>query len=308
MVKKSGLNKVNVMALLGGQTATGTTPAAAITNTASTTDSVAHLPITALVPGASQPRTHMPAEALAELTASIQKHGILQPILVRKQGQVYEIIAGERRWRAAQAAGLSTVPVLVKTLSDDLSSAIALVENMQRQDLSPLDEAMGIERLLQQHQLTHQEVAELLGKSRAAVSNSVRLLTLSAPVKELLAAQKLEVGHAKVLLSLPLAQQQLIANKIVAGGLSVRAAEALVAELSRTTTLGMGKHPIDPNILHLEQKLSKALGSKVQLKHHNSGRGQIVIAYHNLDVLDGILEHILATTPNHYDQDLGKHS
>lgn len=255
-----------------------------------------NLKLELLRPGKYQPRSHMDQASLAELAASIKEQGVMQPILVRPvEGQKYEIIAGERRWRAAQIAGLSEVPVLVRDVPDRAALALALVENIQREDLNPLEEAQGLQRLIEEFGLTHEDAAKAVGRSRSAVSNLLRLLQLAPPVQELLLTSKLDMGHARALLPLPNGQQVLLAGQVVQRGLSVREAERLAA---RSATPGRASAPgkgtrakrLDPDAARLQEELAQALGAEVQLEPQRGGSGRLVIRYSSLDQLDGILE------------------
>ena len=247
------------------------------------------LPIEHLQRGKYQPRKDMNPEKLQELAESIKAQGIIQPIVVRKLApEKYEIVAGERRWRAAQLAGLSEVPVVIKEIDDRTAMAIALIENIQREDLNPLEEADALRRLLDEFSMTHQQVADAVGKSRATVSNLLRLIDLHPEVKKLLISRQLEMGHARALLSLDGPKQVAAANKIAREGLTVRAAERLVKD-----SLAEPKVPkireIDKDTLRLQQDLTETLGAKVVIEHKESGAGKLVIAYSNLEELDGIL-------------------
>lgn len=253
-----------------------------------------NLKLELLRPGKYQPRSHMDQASLAELAASIKEQGVMQPILVRPvEGQKYEIIAGERRWRAAQIAGLSEVPVLVRDVPDRAALALALVENIQREDLNPLEEAQGLQRLIEEFGLTHEDAAKAVGRSRSAVSNLLRLLQLAPPVQELLLTSKLDMGHARALLPLPNGQQVLLAGQVVQRGLSVREAERLAAR-SATPARASGKGgrggKLDPDAARLQEELAQALGAEVQLEPRRGGSGRLVIRYSSLDQLDGILE------------------
>lgn len=256
------------------------------------------LPIEQLQRGKYQPRTQMDQPALEELAETIRAQGVIQPLLVRQiQGDRYEIIAGERRWRAAQLAGLATVPVVVREVSDRSAMAVALIENIQREDLNAIEEAAGLQRLLDDFGLTHQEIAEAVGRSRAAVSNLLRLLALHPTVKKRLKAGEIEMGHARTLLRLPAEKQPSAAAKVIAAGLSVRRTELLVERLlaggdsdggSGTSLASPAK---DPDVLRLESDLSARIGARVSIRH-SAKKGQVVIHYHSLDELDGILARI----------------
>ncbi len=251
------------------------------------------LPIEFLQRGKYQPRKDMDPEKLRELADSIMAQGIIQPIIVRNlEGDRYEIIAGERRWRAAQLAELHEVPVVVKDIDDQSVMAIALIENIQREDLNPLEESEALKRLLDEFGLTHQQIAAAVGKSRATVSNLLRLLELHGEVKNLLAKGLLEMGHARALLSLEGQQQVDIAYKVVKQGLSVRAVEKLVKETQQPAEVGKKaeKPRKDPDTLRLQQDLSGKIGAKVEIDHRADGQGKLVISYTSLEELDGIVE------------------
>lgn len=263
--------------------------------------SVTELKIASLVPGVYQPRHHMVEEELQSLASSIRSQGIIQPILVRqKTANTYEIIAGERRWRAAQLAGLKTVPVVIKEVSDEKTLLMALIENIQRENLNALEEAQALEKLSTQFSLTHQQIADATGKNRATISNLLRLLGLPSEIKILLEQKKLEAGHAKALLGLKGVSQIQVAGMIVEKGLSVRETERLVAKMLQTTSQPSspahtkGHHAKDPDVLRLEKSLSEKLGAWVEIIHDDQekGKGRITIKYNTLDELEGILEHI----------------
>jgi ParB family chromosome partitioning protein len=235
----------------------------------------------------------MDPAALEELAHSIETQGIIQPIVVRKQNDGYEIIAGERRWRAAQKAGLTQVPVIVRDLSDQAVLAIALIENIQRQDLNAIEEAIALNRLIEEFQMTHQDAAKAVGRSRAAVTNIIRLLKLIPEVRKMVEDKKLDMGHARALLSLEGDQQIQVAMSIVAKGLSVRQTEQLIQNyLHKSESQPVTPAPRDVNVLRLERDLSDKLGAKVQIQQQDNQRGKLVISYTSLDELDGILEHI----------------
>ena len=256
------------------------------------------VPIARLQPGKYQPRTRMNAEALAELAESIKAQGVMQPILVRPVGMDrYEIIAGERRFRAAQMAGLTEVPVLVKQVPDTAALAMALIENIQREDLNPLEEAQGVHRLVREFDFTHEQAAAAIGRSRSATSNLLRLLNLAKPVQELLMDGQLDMGHARALLSVDSAHQIQFANRIVARGLSVREAETLVAHASKADG-GAPKKAAAPrsrDIVRLEEELADKLGATVKLSANAKGSGKLVIEFAGLDQLDGIVERLRRT-------------
>lgn len=256
-------------------------------------DEQRHLPIHHLRPGKYQPRKDIQPESLQELADSIRAQGILQPILVRSLSpDSYEIIAGERRWRAAQLAQLEKVPVFVREISDEMAIAMGLIENIQREDLNPVEQALGLKRLGEEFTLTHEEIAKAVGKSRATVSNLLRLLQLDARVLQMLEKQQLDMGHARALLALTPQQQVDLARRIVSHDLSVRTTEELVRRLQNIgqTTLKVVK--LDPDVARLQSELSDKMGTMVKIQHSNKGKGRLVIHYHNLDQLDGILEKI----------------
>lgn len=253
------------------------------------------LPLAVMQAGKYQPRTRMDEGALTELAASIKAQGILQPILVRRVSvedgvDFYEIIAGERRFRAAQLAGLIDVPVLVKDVDDQAAAAIALIENIQREDLNPLEEAQGIHRLISDFEFTHEQAATAVGRSRSAVSNLLRLLNLAQPVQAMLMAGDLDMGHARALLPTDAASQIMLANQIIAKRMSVRDAEKLVARtaLDQSTAPQLIKSK-SGDIARLEEELSDALATTVTVKMGARQKGQLVIDFANLDALDGII-------------------
>jgi len=248
------------------------------------------LAIDALQPGRYQPRTRMDPQALAELAESIKAQGLMQPILTRPLGAGrYEILAGERRWRAARMAGLASVPVLVRDVPDRNALAIALIENLQREDLNPLEEAAGVKRLIEEFAMTHAEAAAAVGRSRVAITNALRLLELAPPVQELLREGKLDMGHARALLALPALKQIELAREAVARELSVRQVEALVAGLAKRATTG-ARAATDRDVARLEEELSGQLGTTVKIQAGaKPGRGRLVIHYSTLDQLDGLL-------------------
>jgi len=251
-------------------------------------DRLQNLETASLQPGKYQPRSHMNQEALANLAESIKAQGIMQPILVRAIGvDHYEIIAGERRWRAAQLAGLCEVPVIIREVTEDAALAISLIENIQREDLNPLEEAMGIQRLVNEFGMTHQTAADALGSSRSAVTNLLRLLNLAVPVQEMMMQGEIDMGHGRALLALDPAQQIQIANRIVLKGLSVRETEKLIQQLINPETRKARK--IDRDVLTLQESVSERLGAQVTIKSGKNGRGNIIIHYSNLDQLDDIL-------------------
>jgi ParB family transcriptional regulator, chromosome partitioning protein len=251
-------------------------------------ESLQSLPIDLMRPGKYQPRAGMDAQALAELAESIKVQGILQPILVRPIGSnQYEIIAGERRWRAARLAGLSRVPVAIRDIPDDAALAAALIENIQRENLNPLEEATGIVRLIDEFKMTHEVAAKAVGRSRTAVTNLLRLLNLAQPVRELLLANQIDMGHARALLALSNVKQAEIAHHIVKAQLSVRQTEALVArsQIAKSKTL-VGP---DRDVLRLQEELADRLGASVQIRANKAGKGNIKLSFQSLSELDRIL-------------------
>ncbi len=249
-----------------------------------------------LRPGKYQPRTHMDEAALAELADSIREQGVMQPILVRPvDGGRFEIIAGERRWRAAQRAGLKDVPALVRNVPDNSALALALIENIQREDLNPLEEAAGLARLIHEFGLTHDAAAKAVGKSRSAVSNLLRLTQLAKPAQEYLQSGALEMGHARALLALPSAQQTATAARVVNAQLSVRETERLVESLLHPAKRAARRAPHaarDADTARLETELAEKLGAKVKIEPGRKGAGRVVIGYSSLEELDGILARI----------------
>lgn len=255
-----------------------------------------HLPIEWIKPGRYQPRRDIQPEALEELAASIRAQGLMQPIVVRplsEQPDRYEIIAGERRWRASQLAQLDRVPALIRDVPDEAAIAMALIENIQRENLNPMEEATALHRLQNEFELTQMEVAEAVGKNRSTVANLLRLMNLNDDVKVLLERGDIEMGHARALLSLSIDQQSGAASDVVARALTVRQTEALVRNLldSKNTTKESAP-AVNPDIQRLERMLGDRLGAKVAIQHSAKGKGKLVINYTNLDELDGILDHI----------------
>ena len=285
--KKRGLGR-GLDALLGSKES----PSASSASPANPGDLLQELDIERIQPGQYQPRSAMDAAKLRELADSIKAQGIVQPIVVRPVGNSrYEIIAGERRWRAAQIAELSQVPVVVKDVDDRQTIAMALIENIQREDLNPLEEASALQRLIEEFDLTHQQAAEAVGRSRAAVSNLLRLLELHPKVKEYVDDKALDMGHARCLLALDQNDQPVVAAEIIRKGLSVRQAEALVKNWHRDNAPAAPVRK-DPDIASLEQSLSEKLCTKVVVNHSASGKGKLVIHYHSPDELDGILDRL----------------
>ena len=255
---------------------------------------LAEISIADIKPSPFQPRRAFAAEALDELAASIQHHGVLQPIVVRALPQGgFELIAGERRWRAAQQAGLQTIPVVQRDVSDREASAFALIENIQREDLNVVEEALGLSRLRSEFDLTQQELADVVGKSRAAIANSLRLLNLGSVARDLLMTGQLNMGHARALLGLAGTEQDVIAQDVAVKQLSVRQTEALVRKLSTNPTKqGPRVGAKDSDTVLLERRLSDHLGASVSISQRSHGRGELVIKYGNLDELDGVLQRL----------------
>ncbi|TWC39582.1 chromosome segregation DNA-binding protein [Pseudomonas sp. SJZ079] len=286
--KKRGLGR-GLDALLGG------TSVVALQDEAAQADSseLQYVPLDLIQRGKYQPRRDMDPTALEELAQSIKSHGVMQPIVVRPiaDGR-FEIVAGERRWRASHQAGLEKIPAMVRELPDQAAIAMALIENIQREDLNPIEEAVALQRLQQEFQLTQQQVAEAVGKSRVTITNLLRLIALPEEIKTLLAHGDLEMGHARALLGLPAEQQVEGARHVVARGLSVRQTEALVRQWLNSKEKPVTETKVDPDISRLEQRLAERLGSPVQIKHGEKGKGQLVIRYNSLDELQGVLAHI----------------
>jgi ParB family chromosome partitioning protein len=281
-------------------TAAGPAPAAKLPG-----DELANLPLDLLQRGKYQPRVDMRQESLEELAASIKAQGIVQPIVVRPvdgaapgESQRYEIIAGERRWRAAQIAGLAAVPAVIRRVPDEAAIAMSLIENIQRENLNPLEEARALERLISEFGITHQQAADAVGRSRAAVSNLLRLLELPDEITAFVERRELEMGHARALLGLPQRRQQIEVGGLVAKkGLSVRDTENMVRSMLARSGGGSAASKdsgkgLDPNVQRLQDELSEKLGAPVQIQHTGSGKGKVVVTYHSLDELDGILAHI----------------
>jgi ParB family chromosome partitioning protein len=253
------------------------------------------LPVEMLQRGKFQPRTHMNQEALAELAASIKAQGVVQPIVVRElTSGNYEIVAGERRWRAAQMAGLDTVPAVIRKIPDEAAIAIALIENIQREDLNPVEEATALQRLIQEFRMTHQQIADNVGRSRAAVTNLLRLLSLNEEVRQMLDEGKMDMGHARALLALNGASQGQAARRVVEEGLSVRETEDLVRKLLEKGTHARrpARASIDPDVRRLQDRLSEKLGARVQISNNQKGKGKLIIEYNSSKELEGILAHI----------------
>lgn len=259
---------------------------------AANSERLLQLPVEKIRRGSYQPRRQFDQEALQELAESLKSQGLIQPILVRPFADGYEIIAGERRWRAAQLAGMQKIPAIVRELDDQSVAAVSLIENIQRKDLNPMDEARGLQRLHTEFAMTHQAVAEAVGRSRVAVSNLMRLLELDDEVKVLVDRGDLDMGHARALLGAQPDRQFPLAQQVIKKGLSVRATEQLVKADQQSDPVKPSQARRDPNIVTLEKRLSDTLGASVSINHSESGKGKLEISYTSLDELDGILAHI----------------
>ncbi|VAW97525.1 Chromosome (plasmid) partitioning protein ParB [hydrothermal vent metagenome] len=286
VVKKRGLGR-GLGALLDGSMAK------AVEEPPKSTD-LREVPVDLLQPGKYQPRTDMHAESLEELASSIKAQGVVQPIVIRPiGGERYEIIAGERRWRAAQIAGLHEIPAVVRDVPDEAAIAMALIENIQREDLNPIEEAIALQRLIDEFEMTHQQAAGAVGRSRAAVSNLLRLLSLNDDVRKMLEHGDLEMGHARALLALEGQAQSEAARDVVARGCTVRETEELVRRLGNAPAKTKKEaKSVDPDIKRLQDELAQKLAAKVLFQHAPKGNGKLVIHYNSLDELDGILQRI----------------
>ena len=261
----------------------------------STGEELAQLSIDSLRPGKYQPRTRMDEASLAELAESIRARGVIQPIVVRPVDDArYEILAGERRWRAAKLAGLERVPAVVRTVPDDVALGIGLIENIQREDLNPIEEASGLKRLIDEFHITHEEAARAVGRSRVAVTNLLRLLELSPAVQQMLLEGKIDMGHARALLAVSKARQVELAGQIATQGLSVREAERLAQGAASAPKAGKRVRAgrLDADTRRLQEELSEALGANVAMKPRGGGRGSVVIDYSSLDQLQGIIKRL----------------
>jgi ParB family chromosome partitioning protein len=255
-------------------------------------DELHHLPLDVIRPGRYQPRSVFDEEKLAELADSIRAQGVVQPVVVRPVGDdQYELIAGERRWRAAQIAGIDDIPAVLRDVSDEDSVAMALIENIQREDLNPLEEATALRRLIDDFQMTHQEAADAVGRSRAAVSNLLRLLELMQEVKDMIDMRLIEMGHARALLSLDDDLQVQAAREVVRKRLSVRDTENLARRLQQSKKK-KGSRRVDPDILSLQNRLGETLGARDRIQHQASGKGKLIISYNNSDEFEGILDRL----------------
>lgn len=304
VVKRTGLGR-GLEALLGspGDAAQAAAPGVEAAKKTAAAEGLRSLPVDLLVRGAYQPRHDMHHESLEDLASSIRTQGVIQPIVVRLLADKgpgntprYEIIAGERRWRAAQMAGLQSVPVVVRDVPDSDAIVMSLIENIQREDLSPLEEAMAVRRLIDEFGLTHEAAADAIGRSRVAVSNLLRLMQLGEVARELLEKRAIEMGHARALLGLSDSRMQAEVSRLVATkGLSVRETERLVKRMQEGQTNKDGKAQLqskDPDVRRLENDLAEKLGARVLIQHGRGGKGKVVVAYNSLDELDGILAHI----------------
>jgi ParB family chromosome partitioning protein len=280
MAKLKGLGR-GLDALLGGED-----------NAAPPQGDLRMMNVAHLAPGKYQPRTQMDSESLQELADSIRAQGLMQPILAREVAGGYEIIAGERRWRAAQLAGLSEIPVLLREVADDAVAAMALIENIQREDLNAIDEAHGLQRLIHEFGMTHDAVAQAVGKSRTAVSNLLRLLNLSRPVQDMLTAGLIEMGHARALLPLHATAQRELAHEIETRGLSVREVERRVARLKDNTSAKPAGPAVPRDILRLEEALSDTLGMTAHVQTNSKGRGKLTLHFASVDELQGLLQRL----------------
>ena len=267
----------------------------ALLSTAETVDDrLTSLPIDSIRPGKYQPRSFMDEGALEELAASIRSQGVIQPLVVREVGfGDYELIAGERRWRASRKAGLAEVPAVIKSVPDEAALAMALIENIQRQELDPIEEAQGLKRLIDEFGLTHEAAADAVGRSRSAVSNLLRLLALPQPVQTMLHQGQLEMGHARALLALPVVEQLGLAQEVGEKGLSVREVERRVQQKAvEKTTVAPQQKRTDPDVDRLAEQVSERIGARVSIRHANRGNGRLVIEYATLDELEGLLEKV----------------
>jgi ParB family chromosome partitioning protein len=296
IVKKRGLGR-GLDALLSGSNSTSQAEEAVAEGSPgeiSKENELRQLPVDLLQPGKYQPRSDMHTESLQDLADSIRAQGLLQPIVVREldgSGR-FEIIAGERRWRAAQLAELHEVPAVVRDVPDEAAIAMALIENIQRENLNPVEEARALQRLIEEFEMTHQQAAEAIGRSRAAVTNLLRLLALEQDVRQLLENGDLEMGHARAILTLEGEMQTKVAREIASKGLSVREAEQLVRKLRSEKGKPAKSKDVDPNIMRLQDDISEKLGAKVVFQHAGNGKGKVIVHYNSLDELDGILAHI----------------
>lgn len=292
--KKKGLGR-NLGGLITTQAEVKEISEKPVEHVKETDGTLKHLPIEWLQRGTYQPRRDMSSDALEELANSIRAQGVMQPVVVRPIGpQSFELIAGERRWRASQLVGLETIPAVIRDVPDEDAIAMALIENIQRENLNPIEEAIALQRLQKEFELTQAEVADAVGKSRVTVTNLLRLISLEPDVKRMVEHGDLEMGHARALLGLSGNKQVDAARQVVAKGMTVRQTESLVRSLSQSNKVALPKDDSrnDVNIKRLEDMLSKRLGAAVQIKHGAGGKGSLTIKYTSLDELDGILEHV----------------
>lgn len=290
--KRKGLGR-GLDALLGSGAATPAEAIAAVTAPEEGRDGkLTQLPVEFIQRGKYQPRRDMNQQALQELADSIRSQGVMQPIVVRPVGSDrFEIIAGERRWRATQLAGLDRIPCVIREVADETAIAMALIENIQREDLNPMEEAVALKRLQDEFELTHQEVAEAVGKSRTTITNLLRLISLTDEVKTLLEHGDLEMGHARALLSLDASEQRDAARQVVSRGLSVRQTEALVRKLQQSIPQVEAPRK-SADVSKLQESLAEKIGVPVNISYNNKGKGKLVLSYNSLDELDGILAHL----------------
>ncbi len=296
-IKKRGLGKNSLDVLLSNNyMSVANAETEKTLNESQDNEDMRYLPVEMINKGRYQPRRHIDPTSIEELATSIRAHGVIQPIVVRELNKNhYELIAGERRWRASQLAGLDTIPAIVRKLPDEAAMAIGLIENIQRENLNPIEEAKALARLIDEFGMTQQQLADAIGKSRSAITNLLRLLKLEHDVSRLLENGDIEVGHAKALLALEHAQQKQIAKKIIERELSVREAEKLIRHLTTSkhaSAATTSNKPVDPDVVKLENDISDRLGAKVRVNHQSNGKGKLVIHYNNLDELDGILDHL----------------
>jgi len=299
-IKKRGLGR-GLDALLGSaaiKVAVGDTPGTVTEikndNSKILDGQLRKLPLDIIQRGQYQPRLDMHSDTLDELAESIRAQGVVQPIVVRPIARdKYEIIAGERRWRASQLAGFEDIPAVIRIVDDRAAIAMALIENIQRENLNPIEEARALHRLMKEFELTQQETAEAVGRSRSGVANLLRLLDLNDDVKSLLAEGEIEMGHARALLALKGNEQSEVARQVARKNLNVRATEQLVRRMQQPkSSKKKGLPKLDPNIRHLQDQLSEKLGAGVQIQHSGSGKGKLIVQYNNVDELEGILGHI----------------
>lgn len=293
MVKKRGLGR-GLDALLGNASSTNVSEDSTDQPRSPKDGELRELSVDLIQRGKYQPRIDMHPEALEDLANSIKAQGVVQPIVVRPIGSGrFEIIAGERRWRATQIAGLHSIPVIIRDVPDEAAVAMSLIENIQREELNPIEESMALQRLIEEFNMTHQQAAEAVGRSRVAVTNLLRLLTLTDEVKKMLTSGELEMGHARALLALPAMAQLQAGRTVFQKGLNVRETERLVRKLIEAKENPPAEEEKeDPNIRHLQEDLSNKLGAKVKIHYSATGKGKLEIQYNSLDELDGILNHI----------------